>query len=213
MYKCVLFDLDGTVADTDLLVIDGYLHLYKKYLPNEKPTLSQLASFSGPTLKDTISKYFSHCNMDELIEEFKTVTKPMYETYAKLYPGILDCLKECKELGIKTGIITSKLKSATSLTLKLLGIEKLIDIAIAFDEVSQPKPNPEGILKALNILNIRNCDTLFVGDALTDEHAAKNANVDCCMVTWNLRGRLEGSNSKYTVNTTKELMEVIVNYE
>ena len=70
MYKLVLFDLDGTLADTDLLIVEGFLHFFRKY-KNEKVSLDLLASFSGPSLKDSMNKYFPAYNSEELIQEFK----------------------------------------------------------------------------------------------------------------------------------------------
>ena len=80
MYKYILFDLDGTLADTDLLVVEGFLRFYRKYKPGEKVPFRLLASFSGPTLKETFERYFPSYNSDELVKDFKAFSLPLYQT-------------------------------------------------------------------------------------------------------------------------------------
>lgn len=210
MYKLVLFDLDGTLADTDLLIVEGFLHFFRKY-KNEKVSLDLLASFSGPSLKDSMNKCFPAYNSEELIQEFKDYTWPMYDTFISLYEGMNIVLKALKEKDIKVGIITSKMRIATEKTMIQLAIDEYIDYVISLEDVSVPKPNPEGVYKALEYFQISKCDTLFVGDAISDLLAATNASIDCCLVSWNLRGRHSNVSPKYYVNNYQELMEVILN--
>lgn len=210
MYKCLLFDLDGTLADTDLLIVEGFLHFFRKY-KKEKVSLSTLASLSGPSLKDSMKKYFPAYNTDEMVQEFRDFTWPLYETYIEFFEGIKEVLEVLKDNKLKLGIITSKMKEATIKTLEVLGVDNYFDYIVCIEDVNNGKPDPEGINKALEYFNVSKCDTLFVGDAITDLLAANNANVDCCFVSWNLRGRLENVYPKYYVDSHIELKEVIFN--
>lgn len=209
MYKLVLFDLDGTLVDTDLLVVEGFLHFFRKY-KKEKVSLDVLVSFSGPSLKDSMKKYFPTYNTDEMVQEYKRVTWPLYETFIELYDGIEIVLSSLKNKGIKIGIVTSKARDATTKTLSQLHIEQYFDYIVCVDEVRKPKPDPEGINRALDFLKITKDETIYVGDAITDLTTAKNAGIKCCLVSWNLRGRHKDVNPDYYVDDCLELMEVIM---
>ena len=88
MYRCIIFDLDGTLADTDFMVVDAYLKMFKKYRPDYKPSFKELASFSGPTLKDVFNDYFKGNDIESLLKEFRDISLPMYFTHTGLYKGI-----------------------------------------------------------------------------------------------------------------------------
>ena len=210
MYKCILFDLDGTLADTDLLVVEGFLHFFREY-KKEKVTLETLASFSGPSLKESFSKHFPGYDVNELIEKFREYTWPMYDTYIELYEGMEEVLDTLKSKGFKLGIVTSKMKIATEKTLNEINIGHYFDYVISIEDVSAPKPNPEGVLKSMEFFNSSREETLFIGDAVSDLLTANNAGIDCCLVSWNLRGRHKNVNPKFYIDSPTQLLEVILN--
>lgn len=210
MYKLVLFDLDGTLVDTDLLVVEGFLHFFRKY-KKEKVSLDVLASFSGPSLKDSMKKYFPSYNTDDMVQEYRRVTWPLYDTFIELYDGIREVLIFLQDKEIKIGIVTSKAREATTKTLSQLCIEQFFDYIICVDEVKNPKPNPEGINKAIDFFKISKDETIYVGDAITDLTTARNAKVKCCLVSWNLRGKHKDIKPDYYVDNYLELMGVIIN--
>lgn len=153
MYKYILFDLDGTLADTDLLVVEGFLRFYRKYKPGEKVPFRLLASFSGPTLKETFEKYFPSYNADELVKDFKAFSLPLYQTFVETYPGTFEGLQVLKEHGIRIGVITSKMRDPSLRTLNNLGLTPYVDLLIAWDDVIKPKPDTEGIERALEFFH------------------------------------------------------------
>ena len=57
-FELVLFDLDGTLIDTDKLIFMSYRHVFNKYRPDYKLTFEEVISFLGPTLMDTFKVYF-----------------------------------------------------------------------------------------------------------------------------------------------------------
>ncbi len=211
MYNLLIFDLDGTLADTDLLVVDAYLKIFKKYRPDYKPTFKELTLLSGPTLYDMMKYYFPNEDTYKLIEEFKSYSKSMYYSHTSLYKGIKEFLLELKEEGFKLAILTNKMSTATQWTLQMYGVENVFDLVLCSDMIANPKPAGNGVIECINRLNSSRNDTLFIGDSLIDEQTAFNSSVDCCLVTWNIRGKLNNSNAKYYVNSLSELKEVILN--
>jgi prephenate dehydrogenase len=66
-FELVLFDLDGTLIDTDKLIFMSYRHVFNKYRPDYKLTFEEVINFLGPTLMDTFKVYFPNENHDEMI--------------------------------------------------------------------------------------------------------------------------------------------------
>jgi pyrophosphatase PpaX len=187
MYKGIFFDLDGTIADTELVVIMTMLSFVEKYTPNRKVTLHQLLKISGPPIKDTLHQYFPNEDVEKLIPEFAMKAREFYPKYAVAFPHIQSVIQSLKDQGIATGIVTSKLRKNALLTLDVIGMGTTFDWMISLDEVSQPKPNPDGLLQCLHRFNLQPHDVLFVGDTIYDYQAGKNAGVDTALVTWSLR--------------------------
>ncbi len=208
-YRYVFFDLDGTLADTDLLVIECFYQLFQHYYPSKKVPFRLLTSFSGPSLKDTLTTHFSSFDLETLMKEYQSISLPRYDIFATLYPGIPELLLDLKSKGVKLAIITSKMKNATDKTIAILDLKNIFDYIVTLDDVTKPKPDAEGINKALAYFSSSKAETLYVGDAYSDLLAAQSAGIDCALVSWNIRGRLN-INSTYYVSTPDELKEVIL---
>ena len=71
MKKAVIFDLDGTLLNTDLLIRKSFIHVFKKYKPGYTLSEEELLSFLGPSLFDTFSRYFDASMIDELIDYYR----------------------------------------------------------------------------------------------------------------------------------------------
>lgn len=187
MYKGIFFDLDGTIADTELVVIMTMLSFVKTYTHDSKVTLHQLLKISGPPIRDTLKNYFPEEDVEQLIPLFAEKAREFYPQYAVAFDGIQDVIASLKAQGIATGIVTSKLRQNALLTVDVIGLGGVFDWIITLDEVRVPKPNPEGIQLCLNKFNLQPNEVLFVGDTVYDYQAGMNAGVDTALVTWSLR--------------------------
>jgi pyrophosphatase PpaX len=187
-YKIVIFDLDGTLADTDLVMVQTMIDFIHRYDPKRKVSLMELLQLSGPPITDTLKRYFPNHDNALLVKEFADVAKDMYPKYALAFPGIHFFLKQLKEAGIHVAIVTSKLKRNALITLKEIGLEGAFDMIVSLDEVKKPKPDPEGIFLVLNHYRLTPQDAVFIGDSIFDYQAAQNAKVDIALVQWSLKG-------------------------
>ena len=171
----VLFDFDGTIADTEGVIIATYKTLFDKYLPDYQLTDSDRNSLLGPTLKETFEKYQFPGQLDDLIAEYKKTNFALHEEYVKPMTGAIELLSNLKENGYKLGVVSNKFNDAIELGLNITGLNKYIDVVIGLDKVVDSKPNPEGIRKACIELkgNFDNC--VYVGDNFTDMMAGINA--------------------------------------
>lgn len=188
-YKLYLFDLDGTLLDSDEMLIKTFHELYKLYKPSDFIIDdNHILSFSGPQISETMQNEFPEKDLDFMLAEWKRLSPGYYEQTAKLYEGAEDLLRLMKNKGIKFGIITNKHRYATDFALKLMGLDDLDIFCICADEVSKLKPDGEGIEKAMQHFGIENKDeVVYIGDTIYDFLTAKNANVNFGFVTWSPR--------------------------
>lgn len=210
-YKVLLFDLDGTLCDSDEMLIQSFFALYKKYRPVKIRTREELIYFSGPPIKKTLSDEFPDYPFEEIYEAFKVTSKELYRPYVKAFDKEIETLKKLREAGYLLGVVTNKGAPLTKYSLEVCHIEDLFDVVISADDVNAPKPSPLGIDKALERLAIADKEkVLYIGDNDIDYETATNAGVDALLVTWGPRKIKRVRDAKYAVSSYNELGGILL---
>ncbi|WP_026575946.1 pyrophosphatase PpaX [Bacillus sp. UNC438CL73TsuS30] len=183
----LLFDLDGTLIDTNELIIATYLHTLEKYYPN-KYKREDVLPFMGPTLHEAFSTVDPD-RVEEMILEYRTYNLANHDLLVKEFPNVLETIGTLKEKGYKLGVVTTKRHDTSLKGLRLMKLEEYFDVVVAMDHVIKVKPDPEPILKALEQLNSQPEETIMVGDNFHDILAGKNAGTKTAGVAWTIKGR------------------------
>ena len=205
-YKVLLFDLDGTLCDSDEMLIQSFFALYKKYRPVKIRTREELIYFSGPPIKKTLSDEFPDYPFEEIYKAFQVVSRELYRPYVKAFDKEIETLKKLREAGYLLGVVTNKGAPLTKYSLEVSHIDGLFDVVISADDVNAPKPSPLGIDKALERLGIEDKGkVLYIGDNDIDYETATNAGTDAMLVTWGPREIKRVKDAKYAVSSYDEL--------
>lgn len=209
-YKLILFDMDGTIANTDELVVETIYEMYDLYRGGVKTPREKCYYFSGPPIRETIEKEFPGQDAEFLMQEFARLSKDKYDTMVTPYPHSREVKLELKKRGIKLGVVTNKFRGMALHCLEVIGLDDVFDILIGYDDVIEHKPHPEGIYKAMEVFDIKDKKrVLYVGDNPLDDETAKNAGVDSCLVTWGPRKMPENVKPTYKIDDYYDLLEVI----
>jgi pyrophosphatase PpaX len=205
----VLFDLDGTLINTNDLIISSFLHTLNHYYPNQYKEIDVLP-FMGPPLEESFGglnpekvdemcahyRAYNHEHHDELVTEFEGV----YETVETLY-----------KQGYKLAIVSTKVRDVVLKGLDLMKLRPFFEVVITLDEVENAKPHPEPIEKALKELGASPQEAIMVGDNHHDILAGKNAGVLSAGVAWSAKGRdhLAQYEPDVMLETMPDLLEVV----
>ena len=205
-YKVLLFDLDGTLCDTDEMLIQSFFALYKKYRPAKIRTREELIYFSGPPIKKTLVDEFPDYPFKEIYKAFQETSRELYLPYVKAFDKEIETLKKLREAGYLLGVVTNKGAPLTKYSLEVSHIDGLFDVVISADDVNAPKPSPLGIDKAIERLGIEDKGkVLYIGDNDIDYETATNAGTDAMLVTWGPREIKRVKDAKYAVSSYDEL--------
>ncbi|MFF2446899.1 pyrophosphatase PpaX [Neobacillus sp. NPDC058068] len=183
----ILFDLDGTLIDTNELIIATYLHTLEKYYPS-KYKREDVLPFMGPTLQEA----FSTVDLDrveEMILEYRTFNLANHDALVKEFEGALETVQALFEKGYKLGIVTTKRHDMALKGLRLMNLDRYFEVIVAVDHVTKVKPDPEPLLNALEQLKSTPEESLMVGDNYHDILAGKNAGTLTAGVAWSIKGR------------------------
>ncbi len=210
-YDLVLFDLDGTIANSDEMVVRSFQELYRLYGDGRELTREECYYFSGPTLDKSFAKLFPNGDFDLLFKEFYRISKPLYEEVIVPYPHSKEVLLDFKKRGIKLGIITNKKHDMSVYCLQIIGLLDLFDIVVGYEDVKERKPAPDGILLAMDKFHIKDKSrVLYVGDNPSDIETGHNADVDMCFTAWGPRKFNLSLLPKYTIYDYLELKEIVI---
>lgn len=205
----VIFDLDGTLLNTDLLIKETFKHVFKKYKPGYTLSEEELLSFLGPYLKDTFSRYFDESMVDELIDYYREYNHAHHQDYVTIYPTVIDTLKSLKAKGYPLAVVTTKYSVAAYIGLDMFDITKYFDVVLGMDHVKHIKPDPEGIYKVMTELGCTN--GVMIGDNTSDIMAGKNAGIYTIGVNWTPKGTkaVEALKPDLMIDEMKDIIEFI----
>ncbi|MFB7138070.1 pyrophosphatase PpaX [Gottfriedia sp. NPDC056225] len=183
----ILFDLDGTLINTNELIIASFLHTLNKFYPDQYKR-EHVIPFMGPTLTESFSTV-DEGRVDELISEYRRFNMEMHDEFVEEYETVYETIETLHRLGYKIGIVTTKARNVVEMGLSLGRLKQFFDVVVTIDDVQNAKPHPEPIQLALKKLNSIPEESLMVGDNYHDIEGGKNAGTKTAGVAWSLKGK------------------------
>lgn len=170
----LLFDLDGTLIDSQPLVFETFKQVFKKYKPDYTLSQEELYSFFGPTLEVTFAKYFPKEQIDEIIDEYQKINKDLHPSMLKRMPHAKELLENLNNKGYKIGIVSNKRTPVVQYGLELSELAPYCDLVLGKEDLPQPKPKADGLMKACQLMHTELDNVVYIGDNASDIAAAKN---------------------------------------
>ncbi|RAV02761.1 pyrophosphatase PpaX [Paenibacillus sp. YN15] len=209
MLKAVLFDLDGTILNTNELIIASFLHTLEGETPRVYTREDIIRNF-GRTLVDQMREYTGLQNVERYIAKYREFNIERHDELIMDFPHVGEVLEKLHRAGLRLGVVTSKIRKTSLMGLERFGLTPYLDAIITVEDVTEPKPHGEGILKAAAILGVKPEETLMVGDSQYDILAAKHAGTRVAGVAWTAKGEdyLSGLGPDYMIRDMRELLEI-----
>lgn len=183
-YKCVIFDLDGTLVNTFPGIFNSYQYASGKMgLPS--PTEKIVGEAIGAPLKEVfIDRYgLSEEDANEAMKHYRQYYAEHGVLEATHYDGMEDTLKFLKNAGYLLGVATLKKETFAKTILDILGLSQYMDVIVGMDD-GDHLTKAEMIKKVLDLLNQEKSKAVLVGDSSYDAIGAKEAGVDFVAVTY-----------------------------
>jgi pyrophosphatase PpaX len=206
----VLFDLDGTIVDTNELIIQSFLHALEGKTPEPitreflsinmgRPLIDQMKRFTGKEEVDDVIQIYREYHVlkhDELVAEFSNVSEVLEKLYAS---------------GVTMGVVTSKIRHTTDMSLKLYGLDKYMSVIVTIEDVKHPKPHAEPVQQALELLKADPARTLMVGDSHYDIVSGQGAGVRTAGVAWSLKDEefLRSYKPDFMLHDMRDLLDIV----
>jgi pyrophosphatase PpaX len=208
----LLLDLDGTLVDSNELILETFRRTLKKYVPARKFSPADLLVMMGPPLYETFGKMTEDETLvTRMIATYREIYPTIEFDYVTIYPGVLDTLQQFHALGYHIAIITTKFQESASPSLRHFGIGRYIDFVIGLDDITHPKPDPEPLNMAMDRFKSRNA--LMIGDNGSDILAGKNAGILTCGVGWSYKSaEIKALQPDFWIDRFADLIPLIQKY-
>lgn len=213
MIKAVLFDFDGTIFDTNKLIIESWQEVFRTMTGKEGDVDKIKATFGEPLLI-TMERWFPG-ESERLVNIYREYQKDIYFKMIEAYPGMPELIKKLKALGYMNAVVTSRLTSSTINTLEKFDLTKYFDVIVTCDDTDKHKPDPEPALVALRKLGISADEAVMIGDSHFDVLCAQNAGVKAVLVGWSeaaavtLGGGEIDYKPDYIIEKAEDLIDII----
>lgn len=206
--KTVLFDLDGTLLDTNELIIKSFDYTFKQY--GLSFTREEIMAFNGPPLWKTF-KEINPIKAEDMLRTYRDHNLKNHEKYVKVFPYVIETIAKLQEKEIKMAIVTAKMRNGAQLGIEMTGLHRYFKTIVTVDDVTHSKPHPEPVLKAMEALKSDTKSTIMVGDNYHDIEAGKNAGILTAGVAWSMKGRefLEQLNPTYMLEDMRDLLKIV----
>ncbi|MFB5660905.1 pyrophosphatase PpaX [Alteribacillus sp. HJP-4] len=182
----ILFDLDGTLVNTNELIIASFQHTLDQYMPG-KYNRESIIEFIGPPLTDSFHRVDPE-KAEEMIGVYQKHNKANHNDLIEEYEGVRQTVAELSKQGYKLAIVTTKRRETALMGAESAGLLEYFPVVVTFDDVTRVKPDPEPLHLAMEQLGAEPEETLMIGDSHYDILGGKNAGVLTAGVAWSIKG-------------------------
>lgn len=184
-YEAVLFDMDGVIVDTEWLHEVAFRETLATHGYELTPD-EYKAFFVGKTDRDGLEQYLDslkrvHDNQ-AIIDQKSAIYLSVASEQIRPYRGVASLIRQLAEI-VPVGLVTGSMRHEAEIAMNTLGILEFFGVTITIEDVKRGKPDPEGYLKAAQLLRIPIQNCVVVEDSVSGVKAAKSAGAPCIAVT------------------------------
>jgi beta-phosphoglucomutase family hydrolase len=214
MTKAIIFDLDGTIADTERLHDESFRTMLEYF--GVTPRLNELGVVHTPGIGIAVNmenfkkQYEFEADTDEMIRIKNESYLKLLHGNIKAMPGLYDLLEKLKSDGHKLAIASSTIRPQVELIINNLKIANYFDIIVTGDEIKNLKPAPDIFLEAAKRLNTRPSECIVIEDAASGLQAGKAAGMRVIVVPNEFTAKADFNDADLKVESLENVYKTIV---
>lgn len=205
-YKAIIYDIDGTVLNTLNMNMYPLMKIIKEET-GEEWTFEQVLRFAAyPGMKvmeelNVKDKEKTYARWVQYVNE--------YEEGATLYDGFEEVFQRFYDAHIIQAVVSAKTAKQYQIDFVDKGLDQYMETAILADDTDKHKPDPEPLLKCIERLNLSTNEVIYIGDALSDYQASKNAGMDFGYAKWGSVSSQGIDDPDYIFNQPQDLLKLL----
>ncbi len=183
--RAVLFDLDGTLLDSIEDILKSFRHVLERHVAHKNYSRDDLVRLIGEPVV-TQMRYFADGNVtlaNLMVDDYRSHNRARLPD-VPLFPLVRETLVELKRRGFITGLVTSKQRASTMISIDKHQLGGHFDLIVTSDDTVKHKPDPTPLFHAADKLNIKATEIVYVGDSVHDIRCALGAGAVAVAALW-----------------------------
>ncbi len=212
MIRNIILDFDGTIADTQALIVRTLQNTMVRHALPVLPA-DVCAKTIGLRLDESFATLFPHLTPDEAkacAASYRIIFDENKKTIrVQPFPNVIPTILQLHDLGHSIAIASSRGRESLLAYVEQMRLQRAISAIVAADDVTRVKPDPEMALKALAQIGGEPQDTIVVGDMIFDIQMGKSANMKTCAVTYGNGTPDQLASADYVIDDFKLLLSIV----
>lgn len=212
MIRNIILDFDGTIADTQALIVKTLQDTMAQHALPILPA-DVCAKTIGLRLDESFATLFPHLTPDEAkacAASYRIIFDENKKTIlVQPFPNVIPTILQLHELGHSIAIASSRGRESLLAYVEQMRLQQAISAIVAADDVTHVKPDPEMALKALAQIGGEPQDTIVVGDMIFDIQMGKSAHMKTCAVTYGNGTPDQLASADYVIDDFKLLLPIV----
>ncbi len=208
----ILFDFDGTLANTNDLIFSAFEHTFAQFL-HRKVSREEIVKTFGLPLAEAMALYAPSPDMiTDMRAVYRQFNLEHHDEMIKTIDGVADALAALHRQGLKMAVVTSKKSPMANRGLKCCGLEAFISAVVGCDDTVNNKPHPEPMFKACSMLDVLPQECICVGDSPFDLKSGQRAGALTAAVrytSFDWKQMLRDGKPDFILNNMLDLLPVI----
>jgi pyrophosphatase PpaX len=207
----LLFDLDGTLADSVALIVGAYRHAFAAHLSGAPDDEDWISGMGTPLMGQIRRVVGDEALVDPFLATYREFQQRNHDRLLREFEGVRETLDLLHGRGHLTAVVTSKANEGAYRAIRLLQLEPYLDELVGLDSCERHKPEPEPVLLALDLLGYSPAEAIFLGDSPHDIRAGNAAGVTTVAALWGPfpRGTLEAASPDYLIGDIRDLPPLV----
>ena len=182
-FDTAMFDFDGTVMDTNGLIVESWQYTVKT-LAGRDISIEDIQSTLGEVIAYSMTRIIPEIDPATAVSTYREYQRDRYLSRIHLFDGAIETLTALKNNGVKIGMVTSRLANSTFKALDHFDMRQYFDAILTAEDTPKFKPDPEPINLMLDALEADPAKSIYLGDTVHDILAAKAAGVYTILADW-----------------------------
>jgi len=205
-YTHVIFDIDGTLTDTEKYVLLSLADVVRAHTGREE-TVESLRFALGIPGNDAFRIIgFEEEQFAEYMAEWEKGLRA-FNDKIDIFPGGRELVEALHDAGIKLGIVTSKNRDQYDKDFGRFDVAALFPVSVTADDSESHKPTAGPLLRYMELTGAKREEMLYIGDTIYDSQCAENAGVDFALAVWGASDK--SVSAKYRPATPMDLLGMI----
>ena len=205
-YDNIIFDIDGTLIDTEKTGVLSLIQTVRELLGREMPYDEAYSYFGIPS--GNVAPLLGYAPADYFAEVWEEhFVELMHLT--KAFPQVDELLRRLSEAGCRIGCVTSRNRYEFEKDVELKPLLKYFDVEICVEDTVRHKPDPEPALEFLRRAGATAQNTIFIWDTLHDCQCAHGAGIPFLLADWRSRG-MQGIPAEFRAQNALQMLDVIL---